>query len=134
MQKKILLLATFVNPENLDKTLINLYKKFGVNKKYVFIFEIDSEQLLLTYRIFLDFDKKIDIKKELNKTIQIHKKNNTFFTINALNRLIELENNISEGNVDYSKFQVDWDKYENKIILLKNNDLDILSLNRKIIE
>jgi hypothetical protein len=134
MQKKILLLATFVNPEQLDKTLINLYKKFGVNKKYVFVFETDTEQLLLTYRIFLDFDKKVDIRKELGNTIQIHKKNNTFFTINALNKLIELENNLSEGNIDHSKFNVDWNKFENKIILLKNGSLDILSLKRKNVE
>jgi hypothetical protein len=134
MQKKILLLATFVNPEQLDKTLINLYKKFGVNKKYVFVFETDTEQLLLTYRIFLDFDKKIDIRKELGNTIQIHKKNNTFFTINALNKLIELENNLSEGNIDHSKFNVDWNKFENKIILLKNGSLDILTLKRNNVE
>jgi hypothetical protein len=134
MQKKILLLATFVNPEQLDKTLVNLYKKFGVNKKYVFVFETDTEQLLLTYRIFLDFDKKVDIRKELGNTIQIHKKNNTFFTINALNKLIELENNLSEGNIDHSKFNVDWNKFENKIILLKNGSLDILSLKRKNVE
>jgi hypothetical protein len=134
MQKKILLLATFVNPEQLDKTLINLYKKFGVNKKYVFVFETDTEQLLLTYRIFLDFDKKVDIRKELGNTIQIHKKNNTFFTINALNKLIELENNLSEGNIDHSKFNVDWNKFENKIILLKNGSLDILTLKRKNVE
>ena len=132
MQKKVLLLATFINHENLDKTLINLYKKFGVNKKYVFVFDTNTNQLLLTYRLLLDFDKKLDIKKELHKTIQIHKKNTTFFTINALNKLIELDNNLLEGNIDHSKFEVDWTKYENKIILLKNNELDILSLNRKI--
>jgi uncharacterized protein YpuA (DUF1002 family) len=98
------------------------------------VFETDTEQLLLTYRIFLDFDKKVDIRKELGNTIQIHKKNNTFFTINALNKLIELENNLSEGNIDHSKFNVDWNKFENKIILLKNGSLDILSLKRKNVE
>lgn len=134
MQKKILLLATFVTPEELDKTLYNLYKKFGVNKKYVFIFETSTDELVLTYRIFLDFDKKIDIRKELFKTLQVHKKNTTFFTINALNRLIELENNLTEGNIDHSKYQVDWEKYSNKIILLKKNELDILPLKRKNIE
>lgn len=134
MQKKILLLVTFVSPDYLDKFLFKIYKQFGVNKKKVFVFETDTEDLVLTYRIYLDFDKKINIKKELPKTIQIHKKAGTFFTINALNKLIERDNNLDGGNIEYNKYEVNWDEYVDKLILLKNNELDILSLKRKIIE
>jgi hypothetical protein len=134
MQKKILLLVTFVSPDYLDKFLFKIYKQFGVNKKKVFVFETDTEDLVLTYRIYLDFDKKINIKKELPKTIQIHKKSNTFFTINALNKLIERDNNLDGGNIEHNKYEVNWDEYADKLILLKNNELDILSLKRKIIE
>lgn len=134
MQKKILLLATFVSPDYLDKFLFKIYKKFNVNKKNVFVFETEEDNLLLTYKLTLDIDQKINIKEELHKTVQIHKKGTTFFTINALNKLIEKEFNINFGNVNYTDYNLDWDKYKDSIILLKNNELDILRLKKKIIE
>jgi hypothetical protein len=134
MQKKTILLATFVSEDYLDRFLYKIYKKFGIKKKSVFLFETDNDQLLLTYKLYLDFDQKIDIKKELTKTIQIHKKGTTFFTINSLNKLIEKEFNISEGNVDYSKYEIDWTKFENCMISFRDENLDILKLTRKIIE
>jgi len=134
MQKKILLLATFVSPDYLDKFLFKINKKFNVNKKNVFVFETEEDNLLLTYKLTLDIDQKINIKEELHKTVQIHKKGTTFFTINALNKLIEKEFNINFGNVNYTDYNLDWDKYKDSIILLKNNELDILRLKKKIIE
>jgi hypothetical protein len=134
MQKKVILLATFIDTSNLDKFLYKIYKNFGVKKKSVFFFDTETEDLLLTYRIFLDLEQKINIRKDLPKTVQIHKKNETFFTINALNRLIEKEFNVDSGNVNYSSYNLDWDKYKDTIILIKNNDLDILKLKKKIVE
>jgi hypothetical protein len=134
MQKKVILLATFTDSEYLDKFLFKLYKNFGINKKSVFLFETEDGSLLLTYKVFLDFDQKLDIRKELPKTIQVHKKGTTFFTINSLNTLIIRDFNLNSGNVDYSKYNVDWSKYENTIISLKNNNLEILRLNKKNIE
>jgi len=134
MQKKILLVATFVNHDYLDKFLYKIYKRFNVNKQNVFIFETDSGELLLTYRIYLDLGERINIRTELPKTVQIHKKGTTFFTINALNRLIERDFDLDGGNVDYKNYNIDWDKYSDTLILLKNDELDILSLTKKIIE
>ena len=134
MQKKILLLATFVNPDYLDKFLYRIYKKFNVNKKNVFVFETEEGELLLTYKLVIDLDQKINIKQELYKTIQVHKKGTTFFTINALNKLIERDFNIESGNINHSDYNLEWEKYENSIILLKNDKLDILNLKRKIVE
>ena len=134
MQKKTILLATFVNPNYLDKFLNKLYRKYSIKKQSVFIFETEGEDYLLTYRIFLNLGQKIDIRNEFRKTIQVHKKSNTFFTINALNKLIEKENNLTPGNIDYKSHEVDWTKYSDKIILLNNNELDILNIKRKIIE
>jgi hypothetical protein len=134
MQKKTILLATFVNPNYLDKFLNKLYRKFSIKKQSVFIFETEGEDYLLTYRIFLNLGQRVDIRKEFRKTIQVHKKSNTFFTINALNKLIEKENNLTPGNIDYKSHEIDWSKYSDKIILLNNDELDILDLKRKIIE
>ena len=123
MQKKVILLATFTTHEYLENFLYKLYKQFGVKKKSVFLFETDNEEIILTYRLFLNFDEKINIRKELPKTVQIHKKGTTFFTINALNKLIETEYDLPKGNVNYSSYEIDWSKYENKLILLKGNKL-----------
>jgi len=134
MQKKVILLATFTTHEYLENFLYKLYKQFGVKKKSVFLFEIDNEEIILTYRLFLNFDEKINIRKELPKTVQIHKKGTTFFTINALNKLIETEYDLPKGNVNYSSYEIDWSKYENTMISLRNNNLEILPLNKKIME
>lgn len=134
MEKKVILLATFVTPEYLDKFLYRIYKKFGVKKKSVFLFETENGQLILTYRLFLEFDQKINIRKDLPGTIQVHKRGTTFFTINSLNRLIEVENGLVNGNIDHSKYEIDWSKYENTMISLRNDVLEILPMNKKIIE
>tara|TARA_R110000822_G_scaffold269913_1_gene392969 strand:+ start:635 stop:1039 length:405 start_codon:yes stop_codon:yes gene_type:complete len=133
MQKKTILVATFIKLENLNVFLDKLKNDFDVNKKSVFMFETENNDLILTYKIFLNVGEKINLKKELTKTIQIHKKGNTFFTINSLNRLIERDFDLVSGNIDYSNYQIEWEKYENTMISLKNNNLEILQLKKKII-
>ena len=51
------------------------------------------------------------------KTIIIHKKGECLYTINALNRLIEEENDLETGNVEHRNYELDWDKYQNKLVL-----------------
>tara|TARA_R110000772_G_scaffold64813_4_gene144787 strand:- start:402 stop:806 length:405 start_codon:yes stop_codon:yes gene_type:complete len=133
MQKKTILVATFIKLENLNVFLDKLKNDFDINKKSVFMFETENNDLILTYKIFLNVGEKINLKKELTKTIQIHKKGNTFFTINSLNRLIERDFDLVSGNIDYSNYQIEWEKYENTMISLKNNNLEILQLKKKII-
>jgi hypothetical protein len=129
MQQKILLLATFLKVDYLDNFLNKIKKRFNIKKENIFFFKLENDNLLLTYKLHLDFDNKIDIKKELPNTIQIHKKNDTIFTINALNKLIELESGLG-GNVNYKEYKIDWDKYKNKIILLKGDNLEINNIER----
>ena len=134
MQKKVILVATFIKLEDLEDFLDKLKDKFNIHEKSVFIFETGENSLVLTYRIFLGMGEKINLRKELNKTIQIHKKGTTFFTINSLNKLIERDFNLTSGNVDYSSYDVAWENYQNTIITLRNNNLEILPLKKKIIE
>jgi hypothetical protein len=128
MQQKTLLLASFLKEDKLDWFLNKIWKNFNVKRQHVFFFKI-GDDYVLTYKLSLDIEKRIDIKKELPKTIQIHKKGSTIFTINALNKLIEIESGL-QGNVNHKDFQVDWSKHENKIILLKGEDLEILPIER----
>ena len=74
MQQKILLLATFVKADFLERFLQKLRKRFSIKKEHIFFFKLDNGDFLLTYRLFIDIDNKVDIKKELPKTIQVHKK------------------------------------------------------------
>ncbi len=129
MQQKILLLATFLKADYLDNFLNKIKRRFNIKKENIFFFKLENDDLLLTYKLHLDIDNKIDIKKELPKTIQIHKKNDTIFTINALNKLIELESGLG-GNVNYKEYKIDWEKYKNKIILLKGDNLEINDIER----
>jgi hypothetical protein len=130
MQKKIILVATFIETEHLSDFLYKIYKNYGVNKKTVFAFDTGLGNTLLTYRIFLNLGEKINIRKELPKTVQIHKRGTTFFTINALNRLIERDFDLDGLNINYKSYDIDWSKYKNTIILLKNDVLEILDLER----
>lgn len=129
MQQKILLLASFLRPEYLDSFLNKIKKKFDIKKEQIFFFKIEDGSYLLTYKVYVDFENKIDIKKELPKTIQIHKKGDTIFTINALNKLIEKESGLN-GNVNYKEYKINWDDYKNKMILLKNDNLEITNIER----
>jgi hypothetical protein len=128
MQQKILLLASFLKAEHLDTFLDKIKKKFGVKKENVFFFKTE-EDFILTYKVHIDVEHKINIKKELPKTIQVHKKGDTIFTINALNKLIEQESGLG-GNVNYKEYKIDWEKFKNKIILLKGESLEINTIER----
>jgi len=130
MQFKTLLLASFVEKDYLHKFLHNLSENHRVSNDKVFVFDLNEGTYLLTYKIKMDLGVRFDIKKELPKTIQIHKKRQTFFTINALNRLIERDSGITDGNINHKEHQVDWSKYENKLILLKGNKLEISDISR----
>ncbi len=130
MQYKTLLLASFVEKDYLHKFLHNLSENHRVNKDKVFVFDLNEDTYLLTYKIKIDLGVRFDIKRELHKTIQIHKKRQTFFTINALNRLIERDSGLGSGNINHKEHQIDWTKYENKLILLRGDKLEISDISR----
>ena len=127
-QQKVLLLASFLREDQIYGFLKKLDNKFGIKKENVFFFKQENGEFVLTYRLFLDPETRVDIKKDLNKTIQIHKKGDTIFTINALNKLIEQESGTM--NINHKDYKIDWDVYKNKIILLRENKLEITSIER----
>ncbi len=130
MQYKTLLLASFVDKDYLHKFLHNLSQDHNVNSDKVFVFDLTEATYLLTYKIKIDLGIRFDIKRELRKTIQIHKKKETFFTINALNKLIERDSGLTDGNINHKEHQVDWNKYRNKLVLLRDNKLEISDISR----
>lgn len=129
---KSILLASFIFPERLDWFVTYLDTKFNISKDKIFCFKNleDESKLILTFKIKLIDGKKIDIKSLFPNAVIIHKKGLSFYTINALNKLIESKSDSSLGNIDYKSVQIDWSEYQNKMILIDNKNLVILQLER----
>jgi hypothetical protein len=131
-QFKTILLATFINVTNIKPFLVYLEEKFKIKPESVFVHTINGSETnyLLTYKVKLEVGKKLDIKKLLNNTVIIHKKGSTIFTINALNKLIETESGLSKGNIDFSTYQIKWEEYKDKMIMLRGKNLEVSDLKR----
>ena len=78
--------------ELIIKKLNNLKNKFNIDKKFVFCFKNldDESKVIITFKLTLIDDKPLDLKNLFPSALPIHKKGSTIYTINALNKLIEL--------------------------------------------
>jgi len=130
MNRKILI-ASFIFPERLEWFMSYLESKFDILKEHVFIFKNldDESKLIVTFKFKLS-DKKINFKHLFPNAILIHKRGNAIYTINALNKLIESEFDGDLGNINYKSIKIDWDIYQNKILLYNNNELRISNIKR----
>lgn len=112
------LLCTFSNQRTLRKTVDTIVDAYDVIFNKIFILEdVNSTfDLMCTYNI----DRSSD-NTQLEQTISLHRKKNTntLYTINALNRTIEVCNN---GVLD-TTFQVDWENYRDCILLTNDEGL-----------
>lgn len=127
---KKLLLAAFVEKNEIEGFLAYLFEKFNIESDKTFLFKLEGDKYIITFRLFLKDGKKINLKNYFNNTIPIHKKGNALYTINALNKLIELESDIDKGNIDYKTHKVDWSKYQDKLILTNGDNLLFLNITR----
>lgn len=129
---KTILLASFIFPERLEWFLNYLENKFNVTKDKVFFFQnIDDEsKIIVTFKLTLKDGKKLNLKNYFPNAILIHKKGTAIYTINALNKLIESETDLEIGNIDYKKHIIDWEKYQNSLILNNNGELTIYRIKR----
>ena len=126
-----IILASFVFPERLETFLNYLQKRFKLDRERIFIYDNIDDPItkIVTYKVFLKDGKKIDLKSIFPRTIIIHKKGECLYTINALNRLIEEENGLESGNIEYSKYELDWEKYQNKLVLTTQEGLIFNEIN-----
>jgi len=134
--KNNLLLVTFLNSNTLESFLRFLYKKFGIKKRSVFAFKSlnDEDKIFATFKVFLNEEEKLDLKSVFRNTSLIHKKGSTFYTINALNKLIEKEYNLEPGNINYKDFSIQWENYENTFLLIQNDELVIKPVEKLLLE
>lgn len=129
---KTILLASFIFPERLEWFLGYLEDKFSIPRDKVFVYKnLDDEaKLVVTFKFRLKEGRRVNFKDLFPSAILIHKKGNAIYTINALNKLIESTQDGDMGNIDYKSVKIDWDNYQNQLILTNNNELSIFSIER----
>lgn len=132
---KSITLASFVYLDKVESFKKYILKRFGIEIEKIFQYNCDDEnKTILTYRVYLKEHEKIDLKSFYPTTIIVHKKGECFYTINALNLLIESLSDIASGNINYKDYKIDWDNYQNKMILSNRGNLKIMGIQRDFSE
>jgi hypothetical protein len=128
---KIITLASFVYVDKVDTFKKYLQKRFKIAEENIFQYSyFEDNKKIITYRVSLVDNTKIDMSSIYPPTIIVHKKGECFYTINALNKLIETLNDLENGNINYLEYKINWDEYQNKIIIIKNDELKIIDINK----
>mgnify|MGYP001185583441 CR=1 FL=1 len=129
---KTILLASFIFPERLDWFLDYLENRFNIPKDRVFVYKNleDESKVIVTFKFVIKEGRKLNLKNLFPNAIPIHKKGNCIYTINALNKLIELQSEGDLGNIDYKSVKINWDDYQGKLLLYSNNNLNISPMKR----
>lgn len=128
---KNLTLASFVYNDKLESFKSYLYKRFGIKEKNIFQYNFDEEnKKILTFMVKIEQDQKVETSSFFPPTIIVHKKGECFYTINALNKLIEKISEHDAGNLDYKNVKINWDDYQNKMIIVKNDELKIITIKK----
>ena len=118
------LFCTFTDLEGLDVLIENIKTKYDIIYNKLFVLEIvGKDEYVITYNV-----EQANVGSIPENTILVHRKkeSNTLYTINALNELIKKLN----GGVVDTKYQVNWQHYNNCILLTQHNELN--QLNTKI--
>ena len=127
---KIITLASFVVIDKVESFKKYLTKRFNIPSEKIFIYEGEEGKRILTFRIYLKGDRKINTQSFYPPTIIVHKKGNCFYTINALNKLIEKETGGNVGNINYKGHKINWDNYQDKMLIVKDRELIIIDIKR----
>src|ERR1035441_5178423 len=75
-------------------------------------------------------DKKVDLKFHFDNATIVNIKNGCIFSINGLNKLIELEADCEQGNINYKNHKIDWESHKNTLILSNKNKLLIKGIKK----
>jgi mRNA-degrading endonuclease YafQ of YafQ-DinJ toxin-antitoxin module len=114
------LLGTFIKRSHVSQRLLkSIVENFNANRIFIFSVEDETHKRLITFNVNKeDLDKKFSEFRKTNKnTLRLHrnKESNTFYTINSLNKLIDVQN----GTKDET-FKVNWNDYKNCCLLVDN--------------
>jgi hypothetical protein len=90
----------------------------------------DESKVIVTFKLLVVDGKRLNLKDLFPNAVVIHKKGEAFYTINALNKLIEETSDVDLGNTDYKSIKIDWEKYQNKFVLINDDKLAIFNIER----
>ena len=128
---KIITLASFVYLDKINSFKTYLGKRFKIKENNIFEYSFDEkDKKILTFMVKLKQSEKVDTRSFYPPTIIVHKKGECFYTINALNKLIESMTDTEMGNINHQDVKIDWDNYQNKMMIIKNDELKIFNINR----
>lgn len=132
-ETKTLLIASFVPKTNIDWFFQYVNEKFNIKKENIFVYEIENEptDYLLTFKI--KNTKKIDLKFHFSNATIVNIKNGCVFSINGLNRLVDLEMASEENKdviIDPINYKINWESYKNKLILSNKSNLIIKNIKK----
>lgn len=125
MNTKGVLIGTFVKKYKILSFLEFLKNKLSLDLEKVFVYVIsdNKDEYLVTFKSMKNNRYKYNI---YDSTI-MHVKNGCLFSINALNALIDMEKDESSDNKEY---QLNWDKYKNKLLVVTNGELQIKDIDK----
>jgi hypothetical protein len=117
------LLCTFTSVNELENTIDTIKNSYTLvfNKLYLLENVADTNQLVLTYNIT---NANTNVVPPAS-TISVHRKKqtNTIYTINAINKLIEMKNN---GVLDKS-FRINWEELKNSVLVTAYGKLKVVN-------
>ena len=125
MSNESVLLCSFIRNSAIDlaKSISRIKSTFDLDLSSVFILEDESDdsKIILTYNV--PRKKDMDFNEAVRDTIQVHRKKmtNTLYTLNALNQAIIKENDRLDSN-----YKIDWNQYQNSLLLLRNGQLSVI--------
>jgi len=111
------LFCTFTQLDELEGLISNLNSTYTIMYNKIFVLHVKSnDEYVCIYNV--DQGNINDIP---DNTILVHRKKetNTLYTINSLNELIKLLN----GGVVDTNFRINWQHYQNTILLTQHGEL-----------
>ena len=122
--------ASFVPLSNKNWFLSYLNKKFKVDKINIEIYKIKENKFEYLIIFPLHTGKDVDLKFLFNNIRPIHKKKGCIFSINGLNKYIEMQTGLEKGNIQYTDYKINWDEMKNKLLLSDGDDLHVYNVEK----
>ena len=125
MPNKIFLIGLFARKNKILAELEYIKNKFNIKFEDIFVYEVenDDNEYLITFK-----SKNKNDVNELKSSVVFHVKNKCLFSINALNKLIS--ENSKNANIPNKEIKINWDKYENKLMVVDKEELSIRKLTK----
>lgn len=125
MPNKIFLIGLFARKNKILAELEYIKNKFNIKFEDIFVYEVenDDNEYLITFK-----SKDKNDVNELKSSVVFHVKNKCLFSINALNKLIS--ENSKDANIPNKEIKINWDKYENKLMVVDKEELSIRKLTK----